>query len=282
MKYRTIQGCREAYPIRMMCDLLGVSRSGYYDWSTRTPSKRSKENARLLQQIRAIHSESDGRKGANRIWDDLLDGEIACGENRVARLMREDGLKGIPHKRRRGSKRPGARPFDVSNLLARNFKASEPNEKWVTDITQIETREGWLFLCIVLDLFSDVVVGWSMSRRQDHALVIRAVSAALWHRDGGTSTILHSDRGCQFTSDAYQRFLKDQNIVSSMSRVGSCADNAAAEGFFGRLKRERVNRRRYFTVSSARADVFDYIERVHNPTKRRKQERLRPREILLT
>jgi putative transposase len=156
--------------------------------------------------------------------------------------------------------------------LDRQFQADAPNTKWATDITYVRTAEHWLYLCVVIDLHSNVVVSWSMSHRQDRQLVIQAVLMALWQRQDRSPVILHSDRGTQFTSDEYQQFLKGHNVICSMSGVGSCADNAAVESFFGLLKRERVNRRQYRTRPEARADVFDYIERFHNPRRRRQLE----------
>jgi putative transposase len=273
MKYRMIERCREAFPVRMMCHCLKVSPSGYYAWRDRPLSRRARDNQRLLERIRAHHAQSDGVMGAPRIRDELhYEGEI-CGKNRVARLMRAEGLQGIPQRRRWRKKQPGVRPIDIQHHLERDFAAHEPNTKWATDITYVRTAEHWLYLCVVMDLHSGIVVGWSMSPRQDRQLVIQAVLMALWQRDEKTPVILHSDRGCQFTSDEYQRFLKGHNLVCSMSGVGSCADNAAVEGFFGLLKRERVNRRQYHTRAEARADIFDYIERFHNPRKRRQLDR---------
>lgn len=270
MKYRMIERCREAFPVELMCRCLKVSSSGYHAWRKRSPSARTVDNERLLERIRTLHAESDGVMGSPRIWDDLRYEGETCSLNRVARLMKADGLRGVPQRRQWRKKASEPRPASVENHLARDFTATEPNRKWVTDITFIRTGEDWLYLCVVIDLFSDVVVGWSMSARQDRQLVLQAVLMALWQREDRTPVILHSDRGCQFTSDEYQRFLKGHNLTCSMSEVGSCADNAAVEGFFGRLKRERVNRRRYLTRAEARADVFDYIERFHNPRKRRK------------
>jgi putative transposase len=158
----------------------------------------------------------------------------------------------------------------VSNHLERDFSAAAPNERWVTDITYIRTAEGWLYLAVVVDLYNNVVVGWSMSAQQDRQLVLNAVLMANWQRDDRNPVILHSDRGAQFTSGEYQAFLRDHNIICSMSAVGHCGDNAAAEGFFGLLKRDRVHRQRYRTHAEARSDVFDYIERFHNPRMRRR------------
>lgn len=277
-----IERCREAYSVRMMCRLLGVSSSGFYDAVERPLSCRAVENERLLDQIRALHAESDGVRGSPRIYDELRYRGETCGKHRVARLMRLAGLQGVPQKRRWRKKSSDARPSGVRNHLERNFSAGSPNTKWVTDITYIRTGERWLYLCVVLDLYSGLVVGWSMSERQDRHMVLQAVLMALWQRDDRTPVVLHSDRGCQFTSDEYQRFLKGHNVLCSMSAVGSCADNAPAEGFFGMLKRERVNRRCYQTHAEARADVFDYIERFYNPARRRRLAALEDAKVPLT
>lgn len=276
-----IERCREAFPIRMMCRELRVSPSGYYGWRGRPPSARAQANRRLLERIHDLHTASDGVLGRRRVCDDLMDEGERCSPNRVGRLMRSASLKGIPQRKRWSKQASGVRPNDVRNHLARDFAAVEPNRKWVTDITFVRTAEHWLYLCVVIDLYSRLVVGWSMSATQDRQLVLQAVLMALWQRDDKTRVILHSDRGCQFTSDEYQRFLTGHNLVCSMSAVGSCADNAAAEGFFGMLKRERVNRRRYYTRAEARADIFDYIERFYNPRMRRKMERNERRETEL-
>ena len=282
MKYRMIQRCRESFSIRLMCRCLRVSPSGYYGWVTRPPSPRAQANARLLRQIRQLHADQDGIVGSRRIWEDLRYAGERCGRHRVARLMHWAGLQGVPQRRRRRMKRTGVRPVGTQNHLNRDFTAAAPNTKWVTDITYIRTAEHWLYLCVVLDLYSGLVVGWSMSARQDRQLVVQAVLMAMWQRPGHTPVILHSDRGCQFTSEEYQRFLAAHQVTCSMSAVGSCADNAAAESFFGRLKRERVNRRCYRTRAEARADIFDYIERWHNPRQRRRRERQQQGEQLLT
>lgn len=265
-----IARCRDRYPIQLMCRCLNVSRSGYYGWQRRDPSVRVRANRRLLAKIRDKHEDSEGVMGAPSMRDALCDEGERCGANRVARLMRQAGLRGIPAKRRWRNKTSGQRPDGIDNELERDFQAEAPNTKWVTDITYLRTAEGWLYLCAVLDLWRGFVVGWSMSHRQDSHLVLQAVLMALWQREGNEPVILHSDRGTQFTSAEYQRFLAGHNLVCSMSAVGSCADNAAAEGFFGLLKRERVNRRRYLTRAEARTDVFDSIERFYNPRIKRR------------
>ena len=277
-----IERCREAFPVRMMCRCLKVSPSGYYGWRGRPLSARARDNLRLFGRIEALHAGSDGVLGAPRIQEDLRYAGETCSLNRVARLMHKQGLRGIPVRRQWRKKSSSVRPVGIENHLERDFSAHAPNTKWVTDITFIETAEGWLYLSAVKDLHSDVVVGWSMSHRQTRELVIQAVLMALWQREDRASVVLHSDRGCQFTSYEYQRFLKGHNLVCSMSAVGSCADNAAMEGFFGMLKRERVYRRIYQTRAEARADIFDYIERFHNPRCKRRVDAARQKELLLT
>ena len=277
-----IERCRDAFPIRLMCRCLKVSPSGYYGWRGRPLSARARDNLRLFGRIEALHAGSDGVLGAPRIQEDLRYAGETCSLNRVARLMHKQGLRGIPVRRQWRKKSSSVRPVGIENHLERDFSAHAPNTKWVTDITFIETAEGWLYLSAVKDLHSDVVVGWSMSHRQTRELVIQAVLMALWQREDRASVVLHSDRGCQFTSYEYQRFLKGHNLVCSMSAVGSCADNAAMEGFFGMLKRERVYRRIYQTRAEARADIFDYIERFHNPRCKRRVDAARQKELLLT
>ena len=282
MKYRMIQRCRDAFPIRLMCRCLRVSPSGYYGWATRRPSGRARENARLLARIRQLHADQDGVMGSPRMWEDLRYAGERCGRHRVARLMRRAGLQGVPQRRSWRKKPSSPRPSAIRNHLDRDFRAAAPNTKWVTDITYIRTAEHWLYLCIVLDLYSNLVVGWSMSPHQDRQLVVQAVLMALWQRPTRTPVILHSDRGCQFTAEEYPRFLEAHQVVCSMSAVGSCADNAAAESFFGVLKRERVNRQYYQTRAEARADIFNYIERCHNPRQRRRLEMQQQTEQRLT
>ena len=255
----------------MMCRLLKVSPSGYYDWQDRPTSPRQVDNERLLGRIRELHTDSQGILGVPRTHEDLADEGETASKNRVARLMALEGLQGWPRKKKRGQRgKPGLPPPEVRNLLERDFNATEPETKWVTDITEVATDEGKLFLCVVLDLFSKLVVGWSMHHRQDRQMVIRAVEMAIWQRQGRWSVILHSDRGSQFRSSDYQKLLKQNTLICSMSAVGHCGDNAACEGFFGTLKRERVNRRKYRTIDMAKADIFNYIERFHNPRMRRR------------
>lgn len=253
-----------------MCRCLKVSASGYYAWASRPLSSRATANQHLLSRIREIHDDSGGMIGSPRMHEDLAAEGTSTSLNRVARLMAKHGIQGWPRKKRGRMGRASSRPQGIQNHLQRDFSALEPDTKWVTDITEISTQEGKLYLCVVLDLFSKLIVGWSMHHRQDRQMVIKAVQMAVWQRQGETPVILHSDRGTQFTSGDYQRYLGSNRLVSSMSAVGHCGDNAACEGFFGMLKRERVHHRRYRTQDEARADLFEYIERFHNPRMRRR------------
>ena len=241
-----IDRSRDHFPIRLMCRCLKVSTSGYYGWASRPLSARAQDNIRLMSLIKLLHTQSDGVMGAPRISEELRHAGERCSKNRVARLMRANCLQGIPTKKRR-YKKSNHRPDGIENHLNRDFSAERPNKKWVTDITYVRTKEHWLYLCVVIDLYSGAVVGWSMSSRQATRLAIRALSMAMLQLQASDSVIVHSDRGSQFTSTAYQYFLDKHPLTGSMSAVGSCADNAAAESFFGLLKRERVNRRSYAT-----------------------------------
>lgn len=271
MKYQAIQRCRTEFPVRLMCRYLNVSPSGFYEWERRPLSDRARDNECMLGRIREIHGDSQGAIGVPRMHEDLQEEGETASKNRIARLMSSEGLQGWPRRKKRGhSGKAGLPPPGTQNNLERDFTALEPETKWVTDITEIRTGEGKLYLCVVVDLFSKVVIGWTMHYRQDRQMVIRAVEMAVWQRQESWSVILHSDRGSQFRSDDYQRFLKRNTLICSMSAVGHCADNAACEGFFGLLKRDRVNRKSYPTLDTAKADVFNYIERFHNPRMRRR------------
>ncbi|MBB5357192.1 putative transposase [Rhodanobacter sp. ANJX3] len=201
-----IERYRDEFPIRLMCRCLRVSASGYYDWSRRLPSAGQLDNVRLLRRMRELHEDSRGTLGAGRMQEDLADEGQRVGLNRVARLMAADGLQGWPRpKRQRMRARPALTPLGVRNRLERDFTALEPETKWVTDITEIKTGEGKLYLCVVLDLFDHRVVGWSMHHRQDRQMVIRAVQTAVWQRQHNEPVILHSDRSSQFRSGDYRK-----------------------------------------------------------------------------
>jgi len=238
-----IQRCRTMFPLRLMCRLLHISPSGYYARQRRSPSPWAQDCQRLTAAIRTLHAESDGVYGSPKIWQILRQQGEGCGKHRIARLMRREGLRGIPAPTRWKRRKSGERPAGITNQLARDFTAPIPNTKWVTDITYIPTQEGWLYLAVVLDLFSRQVIGWSMQPQLGRDLVMQAVLMAVWQRRRPEPVLLHSDRGTQYTAQEFQAFLKAHGIVSSMSGVGNCYDNAVAESFFGLLKRERVHRR---------------------------------------
>ena len=250
-----------------MCRVLKVHRSGFYAWLKKPLSPRAEENDRLVDQIRHFWVESEGVYGSPRILNDLRDVGVKCGKNRVARLMRENGIVGVT-KLRRPRGRYVDPPQAPSNVLDRDFDQDELNAAWVTDITYIRTWEGWLYLAVVMDLGSRRIVGWSMQNTMHRDLVIQALLSALWRRRPEREVIIHSDQGSQFSSDDWIRFCKSHNLVRSMSRRGNAYDNAAVESFFASLKKERVRRRTYKTRAEARADIFDYIEVFYNRKRR--------------
>ena len=246
-----------------MCKRLGVSSSGYYAWQKRPSSQREMANQELLKEIKAVHEKSNGTYGSPRIYHELKE-KIACSENRVARLMQKHDIAAKQKKRyKRTTKANSAHPV-APNLLDRNFTATEPNQKWTTDITYIPTLEGWLYLAMVLDLFSRRIVGWAMSTRMTSDLVIDALQMAVQQRQPPPGLLHHSDRGSQYTGQPYQQLLKDNHFIVSMSGRGNCYDNAPAESFFGSLKTEHVHHVLYETRAQARADIFFYIEAFYN------------------
>ena len=269
MRYGFIARHQSIWPVRTMCRMLEVSHGGFYDWSARGPSRRSLEQARLTGLIRQSFLESDRTYGSPRVWRDVVDWGERCSEKRVARLMRAAQLRGRLKRRRRPIDE-GLRPEHTiaPNVLQRQFEATAPNKKWVADFTYVWTAEGWLYVAVVLDLFSRKVVGWSMSSEMTTQLVLDALMMAIWRRGKPMELLHHSDQGSQYTSEDFQRLLSDQGITCSMSRRGDCWDNAAVESFFSTLKEERLNRKRYRTRDEGRADVFDYIERFYNPRRR--------------
>jgi len=262
VRYNCIHRRRYQHSIRMMCRLLKVSRSGYYDWHNRDESERSLQNRSLSRLIKRLHLESNGVYGARKIQRDLLELGEPCGRHRVARIMHKTGLRGCPKRRfRRYANSPPNHPV-AANLLEQDFRATHMDERWSSGITYIWTKQGWLFLAIVMDLFSRRIVGWSMNKLINRHLVIDAMTMALGQRD--KPVLHHSDRGSQYSSDDFRDLLKKHGIECSMSRRGNCYDNAPVESFFSSLKRERVRRQTYKTRDEAKADVFDYIECFYN------------------
>ena len=248
----------------MMCRALKVSKSGYYAWRTRPESTRTKTDRELTRVIRRFHADSGGVYGSPKIRADLHDEGFPVGRNRVARLMREAGLRGCPKRRFRvkSSKIPGHQVS--SNLLDQNFRATHANERWASDITYIHTTQGWLFLAIVMDLYSRKIVGWSMDRNMSRYLVIDALRMAIGRRQPAEGLIHHSDRGPQYTSDEFLAELEKNGITPSMSGSGNCYDNAVAESFFGSLKTECIRGVVYPSRRQAKLALFDYMEVFYN------------------
>ena len=267
MRYAFIRDHRQYFRVSTMCRVLKVHRSGFYAWLERPLSDRALEDQRLLERIRAFYIASDGVYGSPRIFKDLRENGERCGVHRVARIMREHRIRAL-----RGYKRPrykaGAPAVVAPNRLEQQFTMAAPDKAWVTDITYLRTYEGFLYLAVVLDLYSRMVVGWSMKPSLHRDLVLDALVMAVWRRQPKQPVIIHSDQGAQYGSDDWQRFCRDHDLDTSMSRRGNCFDNAVAESFFSSLKKERVRRRIYPTREEGRADVFDYIEVFYNRSRR--------------
>jgi len=243
---------------------LEVSKSGYYAWKKRSKSQRKIDNEALLIEIRRVFVENDGNYGSPRIWESLKEGKIPCSQNRVARLMHEEGLVAI-HRRKFKATTDSKHNWPIApNLLERNFSIGESNRIWVTDITYIWTWEGWLYLSIVLDLYSRGIVGLAMSDRITDDLTQNALNQAIGRRNPSAGLIHHSDRGSQYASGDYQALLQKNEIIPSMSRKGDCWDNAVAESFFHTLKVEKINRYRFKTRDEAKREIFKYIEMYYN------------------
>ena len=252
-----------------MCRVLEVSRSGFYDWLARPESSRSKRHRQLAAKIRQIHIENKRIYGSPRIHGELVEQGEKVGKNTVAQLMRKHHIQSKVHKRfiattdSRNTKKP------ASNILNQEFRAQQPNQKWVSDVTFIPTRKGWLYLATIMDLYSRYIIGWSMRTKNDTKLVENALEMASGCRGGDTKgVLLHSDQGIQYASTSYQKLLHNMGIVCSMSRKGNCWDNAPMESFFHSLKTEWVVFEDYKTRSEARSSLFSYIELFYNRKRR--------------
>jgi putative transposase len=256
------------WPVALLCRVLGVSRSGFYAWRSRTPSAAEVRREELAEQITAIHAGVKGRYGSPRIHAELVARGTACCVNLVARVMREAGVA-AKTKRKFRQTTDSNHPHPVAeNLLDRAFDPDEPNTSWVADVTYIPTREGWLYLAVVEDLFSRMVVGWSMDATMTSRLVVDALDMALARRLVRSGLVAHSDRGSQYASEHYRRRLREERIACSMSRRGNCWDNAPVESFFASLKKELVHHEDYATRDEARASLFEYIEAFYNRVRR--------------
>lgn len=251
-----------------MCRVLEVNRAGFYAWLKQPKSPRQIEDERLLVKIKQFWIESGFAYGYRNITKDMKDDGEICGPNRVHRLMRSADIRSHRGYKRHPGFKGGQASQVAPNTLNRQFETNEPNRVWVTDFTYIRTHEGWLYLTVVLDLFSRQVVGWSMKSNPRADLVIDALLMAIWRRRPKQRVLIHSDQGIQYTCSDWRKFLDDHNLEASMSRRGNCHDNAVAESFFSLLKTERIKRKIYKTRNEARAEVFNYIEFYYNPKRR--------------
>lgn len=269
MIFAFIDQHKDFWPVTVMCDTLGVSPQGFYSWRLRPPSSQEQRRVALVVKIRSVHAEVKERYGSPRIYQELKADGIDCCVNTVAKLMHDNDIRAKTVRKFRNTT-DSNHPFPVAeNVLDRQFDAAQgPNERWVTDITWIPTREGWLYLAVVEDLFSRRVVGWSLADNMESRLVVDALEMAVKRRLPGERLLAHSDRGSQYASDHYQRLLSKHGITCSMSGVGQCWDNAPMESFFASLKKELVHHEDYQTRAEARASIIAYIEMFYNPKRR--------------
>jgi putative transposase len=264
--YEFIKAHKHEFSVQVMCRVLGVAPSGYYAWLLQPISNRAREDARLLRLIRASFTASQGIYGAPRVFLDLREAGETCSKHRVARLMRVNHLRALHgYRMRRWS--VGKPSILIPNLLQRQFTVTRRNKAWVTDITYIRTWQGWLYLAVVMDLFSRKIVGWSTGPTIHRELVLDAVLMAV-RRRRPRGTLIHSDQGSQYGSDAWRRFCRSNHLQPSMSRKGNCWDNAVVESFFSSLKKERIKKQIYKNRALALADVADYIDTFYNRTRR--------------
>lgn len=267
MKYAFIRDHSPEFNTRLLCRMMNVHPSGYYTWLKEPKSKRQIEDERLVGLIKQFWLESGCIYGYRKIFMDLRENGESCGKNRVYRLMKNEGLKAqVGYKKPRSA--PGPISHVAENILQQQFTAKAPNQVWVTDISYIRTHEGWLYLCVVIDLFSRRVIGWSMQSQMQVGIVLKALLMAVWRRNPKSEVIIHSDQGSQYTSSDWQNFLKTHNLICSMSRRGNCYDNAVAESFFQLLKRERIKKKIYKNREAAKTDIFNYIEMFYNSKRR--------------
>ena len=251
-----------------MCELFEVHRSGFYAWLKQPESQRAREDKRLLGKIKQFWLESGCAYGYRNIHHDLKFSGEAVGKNRVHRIMKQAKIRSQRGYKRHKGFVSGPLSHVAPNTLARKFKVDKPNKSWVTDFTYIRTYEGWLYLTVVIDLFSRQVIGWSMKNNPKADLVVDALLMAVWRRNPKSCVLVHSDQGVQYTCSDWRRFLKDNNLEASMSRRGNCHDNAVAESFFASLKTERIKRKVFKTREEARQEIFNYIELYYNPRRR--------------
>jgi putative transposase len=269
MTYRFIDDHKDQWPVRLLCETLEVSPAGYYAWRQRPPSAREQQQDTLLVEIRAIHAEVKRRYGSPRIYEELVARGHACCRNTVAKLMRDNDIRAKTARKFRVRTTDSNHDLPVAdNLLDRQFNPAQANEAWVADITYIPTREGWLYLAAVEDLYSRRIVGCAMAEHMESRLVVDALELAVQRRLPGEGLLSHSDRGSQYASEHYQLLLARNGITCSMSRKADCWDNAPMESFFASLKKELVHGADFATRAEARAEIFEYIEVFYNNQRR--------------
>jgi putative transposase len=267
--YRLIDAEKAHHSVSRLARVLGVARAGYYAWTSRPPSARTLADTMLGGQIREIHARSRGIYGAPRVHAELRLGlDVRVGRKRVARLMREQGLAGVHRRRGRGLTRRDPAAVPAADLVERTFTPPAPDRLWVADITQQHTDEGWLYIAVVLDAFSRRIVGWSMATHLRTELVLDALDMAITQRNPAPGLVHHSDHGCQYTSLAFGRRLRETGLVASMGTVGDALDNAVAESFFATLECELLDRNHWSTRGGLRTAVFDFIEVFYNRQRR--------------
>ena len=268
MIFSFIKGHKDVWPVTLMCETLGVSSTGFYAWLQRPNSAQQQRRDALLVEIRAVHAEVKQRYGSPRIHAELQAKGVECCVNTVAKLMHDNDIRSRTARKFRNTTDSNHALPVADNVLDRQFDPTGPNEKWVGDITYIPTREGWLYLAVIEDLYSRKVVGWSMADHMESRLVVDALEMAVARRLPGEGLLAHTDRGSQYASDHYQRLLKKHGIECSMSGVGQCWDNAPMESFFASLKKELVHDEDYQTRAEARSSIVEYIELFYNPKRR--------------
>jgi putative transposase len=264
VKYGFIRAHQDQFSVSRMCVVLQVSRNGYYDWRDRPESKRSRDNRAALSQIREVHTRSREAYGALKTWRELTARGFQWGRHRIAKLRRAAGIEAKRKRRFRITTQSRAGVVAAKNRLQQRFEAKAVDRVWVGDITFIPTAEGWLYLAVLIDLYSRRVVGWAMSERIDQRLVLDALTMALLQRRVKPGLVHHTDQGRQYSSAAYLAVLKQHGMIASMSRRGNCYDNAVAESFFSSLKNELIHHNSFRTRGEARTAIFEYVEVFYN------------------
>ena len=268
MRYQFIKERQEQFSLSALCRVMQVCRGGFYAWRKRDKSARQLQNERLTEQIKTAYKESKQTYGSPRIFAELNEAGVACSKKRIARLMRLANIRAVHPKRFVATTDSDHDMPIAQNLLDRTFDAETPDTRWTTDITYIWTSQGWLYLAVILDLFSRRIVGWAMDQTIERRLVLTALNMAIAGRRPGQNMLCHSDRGSQYASDDYQKRLNEVGIVCSMSRRGNCWDNAPTESFFASLKKEMVYRTHFTSREQARSAVFNWIEVWYNRKRR--------------